>query len=328
MVIQTARSRGEGAGVMGHSGREVPYPAPGEGSVSLLDDAVDELYALDLDRFIPRRNELAKAAKADGDKEAAAAIGGLRKPTQSAFTINRLARTDPGAIDALVEVGTDLQRAQTAGDGKALRELNTQRRRLLDQLTRRAFEIIGQQSPTAGQREEVTATLTAALADTGVADQLRQGILVRAAESSGFGFSPPELTLIRSPRPAAAAEAPPERETPSTPSKADEKDDQQADQKAVRERAAEARADAARAKQERERAAHDRAVAAAQAEADAADAAVQDAVDRAGAAQQLITRLQRELSAARRALEEAQKQTKTAEQKQKSARAALNKVRG
>ncbi|WP_111767501.1 hypothetical protein [Nakamurella deserti] len=314
--------------------------------MSLLDDAVDELYALDLERFIGRRGELVKAARADGDKEAATAIGALRKPTQSAFTINRLARTDPGAIDALVDLGTALQQAQTAGDAKELRELNTRRRALLDRLTRQAFDIIGQQSPTAGQREEVTATLTAALADTGVADQLRQGILVRAAESSGFGFSPPELTLIRSPRPAAAPgdptpEAPDEtaHETPApaaptrtratagrTGARAAEpagtgtaKDT--AARGSVKKQAAEDRAT-------REQAAKDRAVAAAQADADAADQAVQDAVDRADAAQQLITRLQRELSTARRALDEAQKQTRAAEQKQKAARAALNKARG
>jgi hypothetical protein len=341
---------------MGNSGRGVSYPAPGEGSVSLLDDAVDELYALDLDRFIGRRGELAKAARADGDKEAATAIGALRKPTQSAFTINRLARTDPGAIDALVDLGTALQRAQTAGDAKELRELNTRRRSLLDRLTRQAFDIIGQQSPTAGQREEVTATLTAALADTGVADQLRQGILVRAAESSGFGFSPPELTLIRSPRPAAAPAGPREAtasagrirassggvEAPTTESGATSSGDgaaipddgargktadrQSAKDTADREKAA--KEQAARDRAAREQAARDRAVAAAQADADVADTAVQDAVDRADAAQQLITRLQRELSTARRALDEAQKQTKVAEQKQKAARAALNKVRG
>lgn len=314
--------------------------------MSHLDDAVDDLYAVDLDRFIPRRTELVKAARADGDKEAATAIGALRKPTQSAFTINRLARTDPGTIDALVDLGTELQQAQTAGDGKALRELNTRRRKLLDTLTRRAFDIIGQQSPTAGQREEVNATLTAALADTGVADQLRQGILVRAAESSGFGFSPPELTLIRSPRPAepakttttrgssaprtahATAKTPDTKGTNTKGTNTKGTDTKGTDTKAAERQAAEARAEAARVAKDRETAARERALAAAQAEADTADAAVQDAVDRADAAQQLITRLQRELSTARRALDEAQKQTRAAEQKQKSARVALNKVRG
>jgi hypothetical protein len=317
--------------------------------VSLLDDAVDDLYALELDRFIPRRTELAKAAKAAGDKEAATAIGALRKPTQSAFTINRLARTDAGAIDALVDLGTELQHAQTAGDGKALRELNTRRRQLLERLTRQAFDIIGQQSPTAGQREEVNATLTAALADTGVADQLRQGILVRAAESSGFGFSPPELTLIRSPRPPGdrdggatpqrpadvpsdddPTEVPPARTRRAGAGKAAaaKADDAEKPAEAGRQRAAADKAEAVRRQRDRERSAREQVVAAATAEAERADAAVQEAVARVDAAQQLITRLQRELSTARRALEEAQRQSKVAEQKQKAARAALNKARG
>ena len=55
---------------------------------------------------------------------------------------------------------------------------------------------------------------------------------------------------------------------------------------------------------------------------------MQAAVDRADAAQQLITRLQREFTTARRALEEAQKQTKAAEQKQKRRARRCNKVRG
>lgn len=293
--------------------------------MTLLDDAVEELYAADLDRFVARRTELAKAAKAAGDNDAAKAITALRKPTQSAFTINRLARTDPDAIDTLVDVGTELQRAQTAGDGKALRELNTRRRQLLDRLTGHAFEIIGVQSPTAGQREEVTATLTAALADTGIADQLRQGILVRAAESAGFGFSPPELTLIRSPQRTASAAPPPEPATRDVAVTAADAAAERAHRRAAEEAD---RATAAQRRREREQAARAKVVAAAQADSDAADAAVQESVDRADAAQQLITRLTRELSTARRALEEAQKQTRAAEQKQKSARAALHKARG
>ncbi|MEP6981119.1 MAG: hypothetical protein ABJA16_10190, partial [Nakamurella sp.] len=268
-------------------------------------------------------------AKTAGDKEAAAAIAALRKPTRSAFTINRLARTDPDAIDALVEVGTELHHAQTAGDGKRLRELNSRRRQLLDRLTGRAFEIIGRESPTAGQRDEVTATLTAALADLGIADQLRQGILVRAAESAGFGFSPPELTLIRSPRPTAAGSPGPARAEPAAPAAPESEPDVIDGAERTRRRAGEEaeRAAATQRRRDREQAAHDTAVAAAVADAEAADTAVQEAVDRMDAAQQLITRLQRELSTARRALEEAQKRAKVVEQKQKSARAALNKVR-
>lgn len=348
MIIHTAMARAGGApgrqtGPM--ADREHP---PGEAADSRLDRAVDELYAMDLDSFIPRRSELAKAAKGDGDRDAATAIGALRKPTRSAFAVNRLARTDPAAIDALVDLGTELQRAQTGGDGAVLRELAARRRELLDRLTRRAFDVVGQQSPSAGQREEVAATFTAALADTGVADQLRQGILVRAAESSGFGFSPPELTLIRSPQPVTAPDrpVPPEPTGPQGPAGPADRsgvgtpasDDETAATAATARKRADtagdadshavrSRADAAREQEDREAAARERAVAAAQTAADAADAAVQAAVDRADAAQQLITRLQRELQTARRALEEAQKQTRAAEQKQKTARAALHKAR-
>ncbi len=288
--------------------------------MSLLGDAVEELYAADLDRFIARRTELAKAARAADDKDAAAAITALRKPTQSAFTINRLARTDPDAIDTLVRVGTELLRAQTTGDGKALRELNSQRRKVLDRLTGRAFEIIGQQSPSAGQREEITATLTAALAEPGVAEQLRHGTLVRAAEPTGFGFSPPELTLIRGDGPGPPA-TPPAVLAAAPPVEPVDRAKQRADEAAQR-------ATAARERRDRAAAAHDKAVREAAAASSAADDAVQTAVAQVTALQHEITRLQRDLTTARRALEQAQQQARTAEQRQKSARAALHKARG
>ena len=308
---------------------------------SLLDKAVDELYALDLDQFTPRRTELAKAARTAGDKDAAKAITALRKPTQSAFTINRLARTDPATIDSLVEVGADMRTAQRSADGKQLRELNTQRRRLLDNLTKRAFEIIGQQSPSAGQREEVNATLMAALADPSVAEQLQQGILVRAAESSGFGFSPPELTLIRSPlKPSSATATEPESKIaapakrgkavatePRTAAKADQADSEPDSAAVARKREKDAEAERRAAAEERRQQAQAKEVARAQAEADAADDAVHAAVAAIDATQQLIRMLQRQLTDARRELEEHQKDAKSAENRQRKAREALNKAK-
>ncbi|MGH3171885.1 MAG: hypothetical protein ACRDN0_39255, partial [Trebonia sp.] len=58
--------------------------------------AAGELYAADPDGFMQRRKELAEAARADGDKEAAKRITALRKPTRVAWILNRLSRADPG----------------------------------------------------------------------------------------------------------------------------------------------------------------------------------------------------------------------------------------
>ncbi len=158
---------------------------------SLLDDAADELYALDPGDFTARRTALSKAARTAGEKAAATEIAALRKPTQSAAVINRLARTDPAVIADLLRLGTELQNAQRAADGERLRELTSRRRQLVATARSRAFDIVGRPQPSAALDAEVTATLTAALADPAVATLLQHGILVRAAEPNGFGFSAP-----------------------------------------------------------------------------------------------------------------------------------------
>ena len=63
-----------------------------------LDAAADELYGLHRDAFVPRRTELVRAARAVGDKEAATAIGALRKPSVAARLANALARDHPDEV--------------------------------------------------------------------------------------------------------------------------------------------------------------------------------------------------------------------------------------
>ena len=71
-------------------------------------------------------------------------------------------------------------------DGGRIRELTAARARLVDELTRQAFDDLP--APPAAVREEVTATFDAALADPEVAASL--GTLVRAAHWAGFGLGP------------------------------------------------------------------------------------------------------------------------------------------
>jgi hypothetical protein len=133
----------------------------------LLAEAEAELYADDPDGFTARRAELAERARDAGEPAVAKKITALRKPTRSAWVVNRLVRSDP-------EVRTRLG---------SLRELTAARSRLVDELTRSALD--GLPAPPASLREEVTATLDAAIADPDVAASL--GTLVRAAQYAGFG---------------------------------------------------------------------------------------------------------------------------------------------
>jgi hypothetical protein len=152
--------------------------------------AVAELYGAAPEAFTGRRGELAAAARAAGDRAAAKAIGALRRPTRAAWVVNRLARADPGAASRLAELAAALRGAQEAGDGRRLRELSVERDRVIDGLTARALDVAGVADPPASLRFEVSQTLTAALADPGVAGDFAAGTLTRAEQWSGFGVLP------------------------------------------------------------------------------------------------------------------------------------------
>jgi len=173
----------------------------------LLADATAELYAADPDGFTARRAELAEHARDAGEPAVAKKITALRKPTRSAWVVNRLVRSDPEVRSRLEALAADLREA--AG-GSRLRELTAARAKLVDELTRTALD--GLPAPPAALREEVTATLDAAIADPGVAASL--GTLVRAARYAGFGGfaaappaeAPPKKTKAPA-EPAAEREA-------------------------------------------------------------------------------------------------------------------------
>jgi hypothetical protein len=157
--------------------------------VSDLEDAASELYALAPEDFVAARTRLVKQARAAKDRALANDINALRKPTRTAWLVNALARDDPEALGALLDLGDRLREAQGAKDGAALRQLSAQRRRSIDALVRRAAAL-GEEAghpPTEATTNEVAQTLQAALGDTSVAEQVRAGRLAGAAVYGGFG---------------------------------------------------------------------------------------------------------------------------------------------
>ena len=101
--------------------------------------------------------------------------------------LNQLVRAAPGVPSELTSLGEELRAAQRSLDGAAIRELSRRRRQLIEALARQAFTVTGLHAPPAGLRDEVTATLGAALADPEVAEKLAAGTLERAARAEGFG---------------------------------------------------------------------------------------------------------------------------------------------
>jgi hypothetical protein len=159
---------------------------------------VAELYSSDPDGFVERRGVLAAQAREAGQAPVAKQIAALRKPTRSAWVVNRLVQAAPEVPGELASLGDELLAAQRSLDGAAIRELSQRRRQLIEALVRQAFTVVGLHSPPAGLRDEVATTLEAALADPQVARQLAAGTLARAARSEGFGLAgPPVLSLVQ-----------------------------------------------------------------------------------------------------------------------------------
>lgn len=171
-----------------------------------LGEVAAELYALAPGDFVAAREDRAAAAGESGDRELAAAITALRKPTIAAWTVNTLVRAAPGDVDALLRLGADLRTAQRQLSGERLRELTRQRRQLVDALAGRAGEVVAAQGRPVSEAvlRQVSETLTAALADAEIAERVRTGTLVAAQSYAGFGPVEPDLSVVREAPKAAA----------------------------------------------------------------------------------------------------------------------------
>ncbi|MFI7527066.1 hypothetical protein [Nocardia salmonicida] len=154
-----------------------------------LDDVAGELYTLDPGDFVSTRAERAAQARADGDRDLAKAITGLRKPTVAAWTVNLLAHHAPREIATLLDLGDALRSAQRQLSGDKLRALGTQRQQVVNAMTKRAAELAAEHDRPASEQvlREVGQTLTAALADPDVADLVRAGVLPTTVTYDGFG---------------------------------------------------------------------------------------------------------------------------------------------
>ncbi|WP_460798357.1 hypothetical protein [Nocardioides pacificus] len=148
----------------------------------------DALYALPLPEFTPARDARAKELKAE-DKELAARVKGLRKPSTAAWVVNLLVRREADEVAQVVAVGEALRQAQADLDAAQLRELTKQRRMLTAAVTTRARRLAREEGHkvTEAVAEQVEATLTAAMIDEGCARAVRSGLLVSALAATGVG---------------------------------------------------------------------------------------------------------------------------------------------
>jgi hypothetical protein len=147
------------------------------------------LYAVGPDEFMDTRAQLVAEAKAVGDKDAAAEIGKLRKPSLAAWAVNLIARQDVDVVAELVDVGEQLRAAQSRLDATALTGMRKDRHAAVDAFVAAATAAVdaaGRRLSPAAQ-QDVRATAIAALADEQASLAVSSGQLTRALSYSGFG---------------------------------------------------------------------------------------------------------------------------------------------
>ncbi len=295
--------------------------------------AADQLYAADPAEFTDRRSDLVAQARADGDQAAARATGAGPRPPRAAVGGNPLPRADPDAGARRGGLGDELRAAESALDGGKLRELSQTRRKLLGDLTRQALDGAGVTDPPDALQQEVTGTLSAALADPEVAARVGQAQLAKSVQPAGFGFglanaeeadddndAEPSAPPAPSPRPRGAGQkgagqkGAGQKGTGQTRAEAKRAAQEQAD----RERAAREQAE-----RERQRRAIDEAEQTL-AEADrVADSAQTAEADRA----YTVRQLEEQLEDAQDALADAKRRSREARTAQRQARKALEWLR-
>lgn len=160
----------------------------------MLDEAqvLDELYGVPPEDFTRTRNERAAQAKASGDRELAARIQQLRKPTVSAWAVNMLVRLHGDEVAGLLSLGAQLREAQATLSGNALRQLSRQRSQVVSALGRRARGMAAELGHRLSESaaSEVDQTLQTALVDPAAARTVRAGRMTAPLSYTGLGPLP------------------------------------------------------------------------------------------------------------------------------------------
>jgi hypothetical protein len=159
-----------------------------------MDKEADALYGLPLEQFTPERDALVKTLRKEGDREAAARVKSMRKPTVAAWAVNQLARSQPQAIRELGDAGEalrDTQAAIVAGKGSAddLRAAGERQRAAIQELMTAARGLLTGNGKALSEStlEDVADTLRAAAVDDGTREAVLAGRLDRERRAAGLG---------------------------------------------------------------------------------------------------------------------------------------------
>ncbi|MGZ6712884.1 MAG: hypothetical protein ACXVE7_15125 [Solirubrobacteraceae bacterium] len=163
-------------------------------STTMVGMDVDDLYGLPLDRFIAERASLVRTLRSAGEREQAAAMSSLRKPSVAAWAVNQLVRTQRREVESLFEAGDALRDAQAGvlagtADAQDLRSASERERTTVDDLVITARGLLSSTGHelSAATLERVADTLHAAALDDEAREQVSEGRLVRELRHVGLG---------------------------------------------------------------------------------------------------------------------------------------------
>ncbi|MBM7790981.1 hypothetical protein [Tenggerimyces flavus] len=163
-----------------------------------LDVIAGELYATPPSEFVAKRDEEAKSARDAGDRTLAAALKKLARPTQGAWLVNLLWRSESDLVESLFSLGAELGAAQRALDGDEIRSLSASRQKLMSKIAAAVRRLGADRGVriTADLSREVESTLDSALADEEVAALVRSGRVVKSVTYAGFGPFGGDLSAV------------------------------------------------------------------------------------------------------------------------------------
>ncbi len=188
---------------------------------------LDGLYGAPLERFVAERDELVRTLRKQGEREEAARVAKLRKPSVAAWAVNQLVRTQSQSVEELFEAGDALREAHRSatagrGDGSRLRAASQRERTAVDVLVEGARGLLTSEghelSPAIIDR--VGDTLRAAALDSDARAMVRDGRLERELRHVGLGVTAGMGADVAAPAPATRREpkgAPAKEKTKGAP---------------------------------------------------------------------------------------------------------------
>ena len=146
---------------------------------------IDELYAAPLDGFTQARDALAAELKGAGDKDGAAAVKKLKKPSLAAWAVNQVVHENPDDIERLFSLRESIENAR---DARELRSASDDRKHLIATLVSRAETVLEEagRGTAANTVQAITQTFHAGDTDED-REALLRGRLTKELKPGGFG---------------------------------------------------------------------------------------------------------------------------------------------